>query len=42
MEIAATKRLRLRLLQADDLRAFVMYRSHPDVADLSHGSPRIP
>jgi RimJ/RimL family protein N-acetyltransferase len=32
MEIAATERLRLRPLQADDLRAFVAYRSHPDVA----------
>jgi RimJ/RimL family protein N-acetyltransferase len=31
-EIAATKRLRLRLLQADDQGAFVRYRSHPDVA----------
>lgn len=32
MEVAATDRLRLRPLQADDLRAFVAYRSHPDVA----------
>jgi RimJ/RimL family protein N-acetyltransferase len=32
IEITATERLRLRPLQADDLLAFVAYRSHPDVA----------
>jgi RimJ/RimL family protein N-acetyltransferase len=32
MEIAATERLRLRPLHADDLPAFAAYRSHPDVA----------
>jgi RimJ/RimL family protein N-acetyltransferase len=32
MEIIVTSRLRLRPLEADDLRAFVAYRSHPDIA----------
>jgi RimJ/RimL family protein N-acetyltransferase len=32
MEITATKRLRLRPLEAEDLPAFVTYRSHPTVA----------
>src|SRR3954453_21607261 len=31
-EIAATARLRLRPLAAEDLRAFIAYRSEPDVA----------
>jgi RimJ/RimL family protein N-acetyltransferase len=39
MEIAATTRLRLRPLQADDLRAFVAYRSHPDVARYQSWDP---
>src|SRR5947209_4867086 len=39
MEIAATERLRLRPLQAGDLRAFVVYRSHPDVARYQSWDP---
>jgi RimJ/RimL family protein N-acetyltransferase len=39
MEITATKRLRLRPLQADDLQAFVAYRSHPDVARYQSWDP---
>jgi RimJ/RimL family protein N-acetyltransferase len=39
MEIAATERLRLRPLQAEDLRAFVAYRSHPDVARYQSWEP---
>jgi RimJ/RimL family protein N-acetyltransferase len=38
-ELAATERLRLRLLQADDLLAFVRYRSHPDVARYQSWEP---
>jgi hypothetical protein len=37
MEIAATERL--RPLQANDLRAFVAYRSHPDVARYQSWEP---
>ena len=39
MEIAATQRLRLRPLQAEDLRVFVAYRSHPDVARYQSWEP---
>jgi RimJ/RimL family protein N-acetyltransferase len=39
MEITATSRLRLRPLQADDLRAFVAYRSHPDIARYQSWDP---
>jgi len=39
IEITATKRLRLRPLQADDLQAFVAYRSHPDVARYQSWDP---
>ena len=39
MEIAATGRLRLRPLQAEDLRAFVAYRSDPDVARYQSWDP---
>jgi RimJ/RimL family protein N-acetyltransferase len=38
-EVAATKRLRLRPLRADDLGAFVGYRSHPDVARYQSWDP---
>lgn len=41
MEIAATERLRLRPLQAEDLRVFVAYRSHPDVARYQSWEPRM-
>ena len=39
MEVAATRRLRLRPLQAEDLQAFVAYRSHPDVARYQSWDP---
>jgi len=39
MEIAVTGRLRLRPLQAEDLRVFVAYRSHPDVARYQSWEP---
>ena len=39
MEITATKRLRRRPLQAEDLRSFVAYRSHPDVARYQSWDP---
>ena len=39
VEIAATERLRLRPLHADDLPAFVAYRSHPDVARYQSWEP---
>jgi hypothetical protein len=39
MEITATERLRLRRLQADDLPAFVAYRSHPDVVRYQSSDP---
>jgi len=38
-EIAATERLRLRLLQAEDLAAFVAYRSDPAVARYQSWEP---
>jgi len=37
--LLATKRLRLGPLQADDLQAFVAYRSHPDVARYQSWDP---
>jgi RimJ/RimL family protein N-acetyltransferase len=39
MEITTTDRLRLRLLRAEDLPAFVAYRSDPDVARYQSWAP---
>jgi len=42
MEIAATERLRLRPLQAEDLRVFVAYRRTLMSPGTNRGSRRIP